>query len=118
LPYPFNEIIGDALLIIFGAPQEMADRAQRAISCGIDMQNTMARINEKNCLQGLPELEMGIGINDTEVIVGSIGSSKRSKYAVVGSGVNMTSRIESYMVGGQIRISDNIWDLTPMPSLV
>jgi class 3 adenylate cyclase len=103
-----NEIIGDALLVIFGAPKEMPDRAQRAIACGIDMQNAMARINEKNCLQGLPELEMGIGINDTEVIVGNIGSSKRSKYAVVGSGVNITSRIESYAVGGQILISESV----------
>ncbi|MBW1779732.1 MAG: hypothetical protein JRL30_03235 [Deltaproteobacteria bacterium] len=103
-----NEIIGDALLIIFGAPQEMTDRAQRAIACGISMQNAMARINENNRLQGLPELEMGIGINDTEVIVGNIGSSKRSKYSVVGSGVNMTGRIESYTVGGQILISEAV----------
>jgi class 3 adenylate cyclase len=103
-----NEIIGDALLIIFGAPQEMPDRAQRAIACSIEMQNSMAAVNEQNRTQGLPELEMGIGLNDTEVIVGNIGSSKRSKYAVVGSGVNMTSRIESYTVGGQILISDSV----------
>jgi hypothetical protein len=51
---------------------------------------------------------MGIGINETEVIVGNIGSSKRSKYAVVGSGVNITSRIESYTVGGQILISESV----------
>jgi len=103
-----NEIIGDALLIIFGAPQEMPDRAQRAIACGIEMQNAMAEVNAQNSEQGLPELEMGIGLNDTEVIVGNIGSSKRSKYAVVGSGVNMTSRIESYTVGGQILISESV----------
>jgi class 3 adenylate cyclase len=103
-----NEIIGDALLVIFGAPQEMPDRAQRAIACAIDMQNSMAQVNEENRLQGLPELEMGIGLNETEVIVGNIGSSKRSKYAVVGSGVNMTSRIESYTVGGQILISESV----------
>jgi adenylate cyclase len=103
-----NEIIGDALLVIFGAPQEMPDRAQRAIACAIEMQNAMARVNEKNRSQGLPEIEMGIGLNDEEVIVGNIGSSKRSKYGVVGSGVNMTSRIESYSVGGQILISDSV----------
>ena len=103
-----NEIIGDALLVIFGAPQEMPDRAQRAIACAIEMQNAMAKVNEKNRLQGLPELEMGIGLNETEVIVGNIGSSKRSKYAVVGSGVNMTSRIESYSVGGQILVSESV----------
>ena len=93
-----NEIIGDALLIIFGAPQEMKDRSQRAIACAIEMQNTMSEVNKQNLSQGLPELEMGIGLNETEVIVGNIGSSKRSKYTVVGSGVNMTSRIESYTV--------------------
>jgi len=102
-----NEIIGDALLIIFGAPQEMPDRTQRAIACSIDMQNAMTRVNERNRSKALPELEMGIGLNETEVIVGNIGSSKRSKYAVVGSGVNMTSRIESYTVGGQILISES-----------
>jgi adenylate cyclase len=103
-----NEIVGDALLVIFGAPQEMPDRAQRAIACAIEMQNSMAKVNERNRAQGLPDLEMGIGLNETEVIVGNIGSSKRSKYAVVGSGVNMTSRIESYSVGGQILISDSV----------
>jgi adenylate cyclase len=103
-----NEIIGDSLLVIFGAPQEMLDRTQRAIACAIEMQNAMAEVNEQNRAQGLPELEMGIGLNETEVIVGNIGSSKRSKYAVVGSGVNMTSRIESYSVGGQILISKSV----------
>jgi adenylate cyclase len=103
-----NEIIGDALLVIFGAPQEMLDRVPRAIACAIEMQNAMAKVNVRNRAQGLPDLEMGIGLNETEVIVGNIGSSKRSKYAVVGSGVNLTSRIESYSVGGQILISESV----------
>lgn len=103
-----NEIIGDALLVIFGAPQEMSDRTQLAIACAIEMQNSMAKVNERNRTQSLPDLEMGIGLNETEVIVGNIGSRKRSKYAVVGSGVNMTSRIESYSVGGQILISESV----------
>jgi adenylate cyclase len=103
-----NEIIGDSLLVIFGAPKEMPDRAKRAVACAIEMQNAMTKVNEQNRFQGLPDLEMGIGINETEVIVGNIGSSKRSKYAVVGSGVNMTSRIESYTVGGQILISESV----------
>ncbi len=103
-----NEIIGDALLVIFGAPQDMPDRAEQAIACAIAMQNAMGRVNAENRDNGLPELEMGIGLNEAEVIVGNIGSSKRSKYAVVGSGVNMASRIESYTVGGQILISESV----------
>jgi adenylate cyclase len=69
----------------------------------------MTEVNAQNRSQGLPELEMGIGLNETEAVVGNIGSSKRSKYAVVGSGVNMTSRIESYTVGGQILISESVY---------
>lgn len=103
-----NEIIGDALLIVFGAPQEMPDRARRAIACAVEMQNAMAAVNLENRRQGLPELQMGIGLNEADVIVGNIGSSRRSKYAVVGSGVNMTGRIESYTVGGEILISESV----------
>jgi len=103
-----NEIVGDSLLVIFGAPQEMPDRAQRAVACAIAMQNAMAKVNEENRNKGLPELETGIGLHDTEVVVGNIGSTKRIKYSVVGSGVNMASRIESYTVGGQILISESV----------
>ena len=103
-----NEIVGDSLLVIFGAPQEMSDSAERSIACAIAMQNAMTDVNRENNSLGLPELEMGIGLNEAEVIVGNIGSSKRSKYAVVGSGVNMTSRIESFSVGGQILISQSL----------
>ena len=48
---------------------------------------------------------MGIGINTGEVVVGNIGSVKRTKYGVVGSQVNLTYRIESYTTAGQILIS-------------
>jgi len=94
---------------LLGAPQAMDDRTLRAIACAIDMQNAMAGVNAINGQEGPPYLKMGIGINGTEVVVGSIGSSKRSKYAVVGSGVNVTSRIESFSVGGQILISDSVY---------
>lgn len=103
-----NEIIGDALLVIFGAPQELPDRARQAIACALAMQNAMKEVNARNRELGLPDVDMGIGLNEAEVIVGNIGSSKRSKYGVVGSGVNMASRIESYSVGGQLLISESV----------
>ena len=103
-----NEIVGDALLVLFGAPQDLPDRAATAVACAIEMQNAMAAVNQRNQAEGLPALQMGIGLNDTVVIVGNIGSTRRSKYAAVGSGVNMTSRIESYTVGGQILVSESV----------
>lgn len=104
-----NEIIGDSILVIFGAPQQMTYRCQRAIACAIEMQNAMTEVNTQNRAKNLPQFEIGIGINESEVIVGNIGSKKRSKYGVVGSGVNITSRIESFTVGGQILISDSVF---------
>lgn len=103
-----NEIIGDALLVLFGAPQDLPDRAERAVACAIEMQNAMAEVNARNRAAGLPELEMGIGLNDTEVVVGNIGSAKRSKYAAVGAGVNLAGRIESFSVGGQVLASESV----------
>jgi class 3 adenylate cyclase len=103
------EITGDSLLVIFGAPTQLSNKEQRSIACAIAMQNAMVDVNEQNIELGLPELEMGIGLNLADVVVGNIGSTKRSKYAVVGSGVNITSRIESFTVGGQVFISDSLF---------
>lgn len=103
-----NEIIGDALLVLFGAPQDVPDRVERAVACAIEMQNAMARVNARNRDDGLPRLEMGIGLNDAEVVVGNIGTATRSKYSAVGAGVNLASRIESFTVGGQVFVSESV----------
>ncbi|MCB0258643.1 MAG: adenylate/guanylate cyclase domain-containing protein, partial [Calditrichaeota bacterium] len=50
-------------------------------------------------------LEMGIGINTGEMVIGNIGSPRRMKYGVVGSHVNLAARIESCTIGGQVLIS-------------
>lgn len=100
-----DEIIGDAILVIFGAPLETPDAAGRAVRCALAMQKAMAGVNAYNLRKGWPELEMGIALHTGEVVVGNIGSTKRSKYAVVGQTVNVTSRIESFTVGGQVLAS-------------
>lgn len=66
----------------------------------------MEKVNEKLHQWDLSPLDMGIGINTGEVVVGNIGSEKRTKYGVVGNQVNLTYRIESYTTGGQILISE------------
>jgi adenylate cyclase len=99
------EILGDGLMVIFGAPLQRENDAERAVACAVAMQLAMSDINEPNRRSGLPEIEMGIGIHTGEVVVGNIGSPKRTKYGAVGSDVNLTGRIESYTTGGQILIS-------------
>ncbi|MEO8844652.1 MAG: adenylate/guanylate cyclase domain-containing protein [Kofleriaceae bacterium] len=106
-----DEFIGDAILVIFGAPIEASDDARRAVACGIAMQRAMIAINEHNVKLQLPKLEMGIALNTGEVIVGNIGSQKHIKYGVVGSHVNLTARIESNTVGGQLLVSGSTLEL-------
>jgi adenylate cyclase len=102
-----DEIIGDAILVIFGAPLACADHAAKAVACGLAMQLAMADVNRRLVAKGAAELEMGIGIHTGRVIVGNIGSLRRTKYAAVGSNVNLAGRIESFTTGGQLLISEN-----------
>ena len=104
-----DEFIGDAILGIFGAPVQREDDAKRAIACAVEMQLAMHAVNEYNRKNELPEIEMGIALHTGEVIVGNIGSEQRAKYGVVGTTVNLTSRIETYTIGGQILISDSTY---------
>ena len=101
-----DEFQGDGILVLFGAPTTRKDDAVRAVACACAMQLRMAAVNREMEQMNLPQLTMGIGINTGEVVVGNIGSEKRSKYGVVGTPVNLTYRIESYTVGGQILISE------------
>jgi class 3 adenylate cyclase/CheY-like chemotaxis protein len=101
-----DEFVGDAILAIFGAPVARPDDAARAVACAVAMQESLAALNRLNEADGLPRLEMGIAVHTGEVIVGNIGSERRTKYGVVGSAVNHAGRIESFTVGGQVLISE------------
>ena len=101
-----DEFVGDAILAIFGAPIARADDARRAVACAVAMQAALAELNRSNEPLGLPRLEMGVAVHTGDVIVGNIGSERRTKYGVVGSAVNHAGRIESFTVGGQVLISE------------
>jgi len=101
-----DEFIGDAIFVLFGAPVWQEDDAQRAVACAVAMQLAMEDVNEANRKDDLPEIEMGIGIHTGQVVLGNIGSPERMKYGVVGRHVNLTARIQSYTIGGQILISE------------
>jgi predicted ATPase/class 3 adenylate cyclase len=101
-----NEFIGDAILAIFGAPQRLGDHAERGVTCAVEMQMAMDHVNARNRKIGLPPVEMGVSLHSGEVVVGNVGSEKRAKYGVVGRAVNVTARIESYSVGGQVLASE------------
>jgi class 3 adenylate cyclase len=105
-----DEIMGDGILAFFGAPEPLEDHPARAVACALSMQLAMDEISARNESEGLPHLEMGAAVNTGLVVVGNIGSEKRTKYGAVGSQVNFTGRVESYSVGGQVLISQATYD--------
>lgn len=94
------EFIGDGIMAIFGAPVHSDNAASEAVAAAVEMQKRMESVNAWNKAHNYPVLMMGIGINTGDVIVGNIGSVKRTKYGVAGSNVNLCGRIESYTVEG------------------
>ena len=101
-----EQYIGDGVFVLFGAPMWKEDDAQRAVACAVEMQLAMAPINEDNVREGLPEIEMGIGLHTGQVVAGNIGAPERMQYGVIGSHVNLTQRIQACTSGGQILISE------------
>ncbi|WP_020567687.1 adenylate/guanylate cyclase domain-containing protein [Neolewinella persica] len=102
-----NEIMGDGILVVFGAPNHVQDCTKKAIVCAREMQEAMKQVNNKLLKKNLTSLEMGIGINSGHLIVGNIGSKKRMKYGVVGEVVNIASRLESLAIPNQILASES-----------
>ena len=102
-----DEIIGDGILVIFGAPVACQDHADKAVACGLAMQLAMTEVNRRLVANGGAEVEMGIGVHTGRVIVGNIGSLRRTKYAAVGANVNLVGRIQSFTTAGQLLISED-----------
>ena len=101
-----DEFIGDAIMVLFGAPVWKEDHADRALACAIAMQNRMAAVNAENAATGLPPVRMDVGVNTGPVVVGNIGSARRAKYGVVGIDVVLTARLQAHAEAGQILASD------------
>lgn len=103
-----NEFIGDAILVLFGAPLARPDDTERAVRCARAMQRTLAALNAEHRRAGLPELAMGIGLHQGEVVAGNIGTAERVKYGVVGPAVNVAARLQALSGAGEIVVSQAV----------
>ena len=89
-----DKFMGDGMMVLFGAPRNLANPCEAAVRCGFDMVEQLRKLNEELAAEGLPPIAIGIGINYGKVVVGNIGSSERHNYSAIGDAVNVASRIE------------------------
>ena len=89
-----DKFIGDAIMAFWGAPVKVNNHGERAVKSAIEMMHSLEILNETVKKKGGSHLEIGIGINSGEVILGNIGSEKKLDYTVIGDNVNLASRVE------------------------
>ena len=109
-----NEMTGDGIMALFGAPIALEDAPQRAIRSGLAIHREIAKFSDriKQEIEGLPPLKMRVGIHTGPVVVGTLGNDLRVEFKAVGNTVNMASRIEGLADPGTIYVSEETFRLT------
>jgi len=105
-----DKFLGDGMLVFFNDPVPQPDHAKRAVQMAIDMQESARDVGREWYVNNSP-LWIGIGISTGYVTVGSIGSEHRMEYTVVGTQVNLASRLVNVAEPGQIIISQRTCEL-------
>ncbi|MEW6088152.1 MAG: adenylate/guanylate cyclase domain-containing protein [bacterium] len=90
-----DKFIGDAIMVIFGAPVIQANHAERACLCALEMTEEAEKFSREQEEKGKHRFRIGVGINTGNMILGNMGSETKMDYTVIGDNVNLGSRIES-----------------------
>jgi len=104
-----NQMVGDGLMAIFGAPVPHTDHRERAVRAALEMMEMLAVFNREQTSQDKIPIQIGIGIASGKMIAGYTGTQHRAVYTCIGDTVNLASRIEDYtkQAGKPILISED-----------
>lgn len=90
-----DKFMGDCIMAFWNAPITNKNHATLAVKSAIEMQKELKILNKELKKEKLPAINIGIGINTGEALVGNMGSEQRFDYSVIGDDVNLASRLES-----------------------
>lgn len=91
-----NQMIGDGLMAIFGAPVHYEDHCQRAVKAAMEMLELVDGFNQNQAAQDKPQIKIGVGIASGQMIAGFTGTQHRATYTCVGDTVNLAARLETH----------------------
>jgi adenylate cyclase len=105
-----DKFIGDSVMAYFGAPVPHADHALRAVTAALEIARAIESRNERLATEGGPgaPVSIGIGIHTGVVVVGNIGSDRRTDFTAIGDPVNVAHRLEKLSGAGQILVSEAV----------
>jgi adenylate cyclase len=106
-----DKFIGDAIMAYWGMPIKVENHASRSIKAALAMCTALARVNARLQDERLPTIDIGIGLNTGQAVLGNIGSDRKLDYTVIGDAVNVASRIEGLtkIYGVMLIISESTW---------
>jgi len=109
-----NEMTGDGIMALFGAPIALEDAPQRAMHSALAIHREMARFSDKmkQGTKAIPPIKMRVGINTGPVVVGTLGNDLRVEFKVVGDTVNLASRMEGLAEPGTTYVTGDTFKLT------
>ncbi|MFQ5665972.1 MAG: CHASE2 domain-containing protein [Candidatus Binatia bacterium] len=104
-----DKYIGDAIMAVWGAPVHQPDHAARACLAALGMVTALHDLDKDWARRGLPQLDIGVGLNSGPMVVGNMGSARRLSYTVMGDNVNLGSRLEGLnkLYGSRIIASES-----------
>ncbi|MEJ2222304.1 MAG: adenylate/guanylate cyclase domain-containing protein [Desulfobacterales bacterium] len=109
-----NEMTGDGIMALFGAPVALEDAPQRAIRSSLAIHREIAKFSDhlRQGKKDFPPIKMRIGIHTGPVVVGTVGNDLRVEFKAVGDTVNLASRMEGLAVAGTTYITEDTFKLT------
>jgi len=109
-----NEMTGDGIVALFGAPIALEDAPQRAVRSAMAIHREMSRFSDslKQERESLPTLKMRVGIHTGPVVVGTVGNNLRVEFKAVGDTVNLASRMEGLAEPGTTYVTGDTFNLT------
>jgi len=108
-----NEMTGDGIMALFGAPIALEDASQRAIRSSLAIHREMAKFSDqlKQEIKDIPPIKMRVGIHTGPVVVGTVGNDLRVEFKAVGDTVNLASRMEGLAGAGTTYITEDTFKL-------
>lgn len=110
-----NQYIGDAVMVIFGAPQPQPDHALRAVRAAVEVVRRVHDMTDRWKELGADQFRIGVGIHTGTAVVGTVGSPRRLDYTAIGDTVNTAARLESAnkQFQSEVLISQATFDALP-----
>ncbi|MDQ3003106.1 MAG: FHA domain-containing protein [Fibrobacterota bacterium] len=105
-----DKFIGDCMMVLFNAPVHVSDHEFMAVKTALQMKIRLRQMLPKWQAAGIPEFQVGIGVNTGEAVVGSIGTTSRMEYTAIGDTVNISSRVCGIAKPNQILITEAVWE--------